>query len=268
MKFGLGRPSPALVVAVLALIVALGGTGYAAVTLPAHSVGNKQLKRRAVTTSKIHHNAVTGSKVENNTLKGRDIDESRLAQVPDAHHADVAGTATSAGAANSAANAANAANADKLDGKDSSSFISTDTMHSFFHKLSAGQKVTLLQHGTITIEAECLDNQTVQTQANRDAVRMLVSTSQDGAIVIADYGDYHDGGSGGFLNTNTPVDDRELYVWQQPNGTARASFNIDSLSVVDPNGKVITSFGGEGFVAGVNLLGSACYIGGTFVIIA
>jgi hypothetical protein len=134
--------------------------------------------------------------------------------------------------------------------------------------VSAGQKVTLLQHGTITIEAECLDNQTVQGAANQDAVRMLVSTSQDGAIVVADEGDYHDGVSGGFLNVSTAVDDRELYVWRRPNGTAQASNNIDSLSVVDPNGKVITSFGSEGFVSGVNLLGSPCYLGGTFLIIA
>jgi hypothetical protein len=38
------RPSPALVVALLALIVALGGTGYAAAKLPKNSVGSKQVK--------------------------------------------------------------------------------------------------------------------------------------------------------------------------------------------------------------------------------
>jgi len=38
------RPSPALVVALLALIVALGGTSYAAAKLPKNSVGSKQVK--------------------------------------------------------------------------------------------------------------------------------------------------------------------------------------------------------------------------------
>jgi hypothetical protein len=38
-------PSPALAVALLALFVALGGTGYAAVTLQKNSVGSKQLRR-------------------------------------------------------------------------------------------------------------------------------------------------------------------------------------------------------------------------------
>jgi hypothetical protein len=49
------RPSPALVVSLVALSVALGGTGYAAVVLPANSVGTKQLKRNAVTTAKIQN---------------------------------------------------------------------------------------------------------------------------------------------------------------------------------------------------------------------
>jgi hypothetical protein len=141
-------------------------------------------------------------------------------------------------------------------------------MRSFFHKLSAGEKVTLLEHGTITIEADCLDNQTVQGTNNQDAVRMLVSTSQDGALVVSDSGDSHDGIDGGFLDVDTPEVERELYVWSEDDGTAHAAHNIDTLSVVDPNGQAITSFGNEGFVAGVNLLGSACYLGGTFLTIS
>jgi hypothetical protein len=47
------RPSPALVVACLALAVALGGTGYAAISLPANSVGTKQLKNNAVVAAKV-----------------------------------------------------------------------------------------------------------------------------------------------------------------------------------------------------------------------
>ena len=47
------RPSPALVVACLALTIALGGTSYAAVTLPRNSVGTPQLKRNAVNASKV-----------------------------------------------------------------------------------------------------------------------------------------------------------------------------------------------------------------------
>jgi hypothetical protein len=47
------RPSPAMVVACLALVIALGGTSYAAVILPKNSVGTAQLKRGAVTGPKV-----------------------------------------------------------------------------------------------------------------------------------------------------------------------------------------------------------------------
>jgi hypothetical protein len=61
-------PSPAMVVACVALAVALSGASYAAIVLPRNSVGAKQLKKGAVTTKKIRNNAVTGSKVKEVTL--------------------------------------------------------------------------------------------------------------------------------------------------------------------------------------------------------
>jgi hypothetical protein len=45
--------SPALLLACLALLVAVGGTSYAQVALPANSVGTKQLKNGAVVASKV-----------------------------------------------------------------------------------------------------------------------------------------------------------------------------------------------------------------------
>jgi hypothetical protein len=47
------RLTPALVVAAVALAVALAGTGYAALAIPKDSVGTPQLKRHAVTATKI-----------------------------------------------------------------------------------------------------------------------------------------------------------------------------------------------------------------------
>jgi hypothetical protein len=40
------RPSPAMVVACMALLISLGGVSYAAIKLPANSVGTKQLEQR------------------------------------------------------------------------------------------------------------------------------------------------------------------------------------------------------------------------------
>lgn len=53
MTHRLRAPSPALVVSLIALFVALGGTTYAATTLPANSVGTRQLRDGAVTKKKI-----------------------------------------------------------------------------------------------------------------------------------------------------------------------------------------------------------------------
>jgi len=56
------------VIASLALFVALGGVSWAAVTLPANSVGKRQLKR----------NAVTSAKVANGSLKKADFAAGQL----------------------------------------------------------------------------------------------------------------------------------------------------------------------------------------------
>ena len=67
----LRRPSPALVVACLALAVALGGTGYAAVKLPANSVGTKQLKAGAVVGAKVKPHSLLAESFKNGQLPGR-----------------------------------------------------------------------------------------------------------------------------------------------------------------------------------------------------
>ena len=72
------RPSPALVVAVLALLVALAGTGYAAIALPANSVGSRQLKRSAVTRTKLAADSVSGSKVKDRSLLAADFAAGQL----------------------------------------------------------------------------------------------------------------------------------------------------------------------------------------------
>ncbi len=89
------RPSPAMVVAIIALIGALTGTAWAVRTrIPKNSVGTPQLKAKAVTTGKIAPNAVNGSKVASGSLTGQDIDLSKLGTVPNATEAEKAGRAS------------------------------------------------------------------------------------------------------------------------------------------------------------------------------
>jgi hypothetical protein len=56
-------PSPALVVAFVALFAAMGGFGYAAVKMKPNSVRAKNIKAGAVTTDKIADGAVTSNKI-------------------------------------------------------------------------------------------------------------------------------------------------------------------------------------------------------------
>lgn len=71
-RLQLGLPSPAMIVAVAALFVALGGTGYAMSQLAKNSVGTPQLK----------NNAVTSVKVRNGTLLSADFKAGQLKAGP------------------------------------------------------------------------------------------------------------------------------------------------------------------------------------------
>ena len=74
MRRFIHRPSPAMLVACLSLLVALGGTGVAAVSQFARdSVGTPQLKANAVTTPKLRNNAVNSEKVRNRSLLAIDF---------------------------------------------------------------------------------------------------------------------------------------------------------------------------------------------------
>jgi Collagen triple helix repeat (20 copies) len=55
------QPSPAMIVALVALFVAMGGGAYAAIVLPAGSVGTKQLKNSSVTAVKVKPGSLLAS---------------------------------------------------------------------------------------------------------------------------------------------------------------------------------------------------------------
>ncbi|HEY7119179.1 MAG TPA: hypothetical protein VH475_21495, partial [Tepidisphaeraceae bacterium] len=86
-------------IALLALFVALGGTGYAA-----SKFNGKNIRRHTI----------SGTALKNNTLTGKQIKESKLGTVPNATHAGTADSATSA---------TTAANANALGGTAATSFL-------------------------------------------------------------------------------------------------------------------------------------------------
>jgi hypothetical protein len=83
------RLSYSNVMATIAVFVALGGTGVAAVSLSRNSVGSKQIRRGAVKTSELARNAVRSSKVKNGSLFARDF---ALGQLPSGPKGDTGPT--------------------------------------------------------------------------------------------------------------------------------------------------------------------------------
>ena len=72
----LRRPSPAMVVAMAALFVALGGGAYAGIVIPPNSVGGAQVKKNSLTWRDIC--CLRHTDIQNNTIRGRDIRDGTL----------------------------------------------------------------------------------------------------------------------------------------------------------------------------------------------
>lgn len=104
------RPSPAMVVALIALFVALGGGAYAGVTL--NSIRSKDIKDGQVRSVDLANNAVNSAKIRNGAVTDSDLAAGIAGS-------KIAGKVASAASADVAATATDAANADRLDGLDS-----------------------------------------------------------------------------------------------------------------------------------------------------
>jgi hypothetical protein len=130
-RFRRAQPSPALVVSIIALVVAMGGTAYAGFSVPKNSVGSNQLKKNAVTTKKIKNAAVTDAKITANTITGDKLKLSTLGTVPsattanNATHASTADNATHASTADNATHASTADNATHASTADNATHAST-----------------------------------------------------------------------------------------------------------------------------------------------
>ncbi len=110
-SFTIRRPSASFVVAIVALFVALGGTGYAAATL-----SGRDIQKRSI----------PGNRVVNDGLGGKQVNESKLGPVPVAQQAltaQTAASATNAGHATSADSATTAQDAQQLQGRDATRFL-------------------------------------------------------------------------------------------------------------------------------------------------
>lgn len=143
------RPSPALVIAMIALFVSLSGVAYGVATgsidtreIKNNDVRSRDLRNNDIRTKDLRNNEVRGLDLRNSTVQGRDValntltgddvNESRLGKVPSATTAD---TATSA---NSAATALTAGTAGSVGGL---------TVKKFFAKQPPGTAATEVFRG-------------------------------------------------------------------------------------------------------------------------
>lgn len=122
MRQGTWWSSPALIVAVIALFVALGGSVYAAKNaringkaIKVKSIPGNRLKPRSIAADRLKPGVLSGARIAT-PLTGADINELTLGQVPNAAHADTADTAQSAIDAQTALNAVNAVDAKTVNG--------------------------------------------------------------------------------------------------------------------------------------------------------
>ncbi|HTR76028.1 MAG TPA: hypothetical protein VMH33_12315 [Solirubrobacterales bacterium] len=93
------RPSPALLIACVALFVALGGTVVGATkkidgrTIRVKSLPGNRLQVGSLPGNRLKPGTIPGSRLAPGSVKGEQVDASSLAQVPSAAHADSADSA-------------------------------------------------------------------------------------------------------------------------------------------------------------------------------
>ena len=279
------HPSPAMVVALLALFVSMGGTGYAVTKLPKRSVGPAQLRKNAVRGQHIKAGSITAAKLAKSTLgslrspvtgpsvapaaaaaaaPGTSTAGDRVAYAEKAGLADRALLADRATAADGAAAADTAAVADRakladnasaLGGKAASEFLDSDTLHWIPpFTISEGTR-EMLRVGPFTLTARCQIDETVGGVANQDQADIIISTTQAKSAFDGD----------DLLGSLDPGDNIETrqFVNTVPKGHGDAAFEASSDGLAIGADGVLYIKGSYLF-AGVNVNGQAgkCKFGG------
>jgi hypothetical protein len=124
----------------------------------------------------------------------------------------------------------------------------------FLIKLQGGQNRTIASNGSVSLQAQCAAN-----LAGNDRVRIVASTTSDGAVLRGT--DNLTGAPGSTLDTTTPADNRELFVLTTTTNTTLVAGQIDRGYVMSPGGKML-AIDGEATALGVNYSGARCILAG------
>lgn len=149
LRPGMRLPSPGLVIALLALFVALGGTVYAAGhrakldgrTIRVKSLPGNRLKPGSVAANRLSPAALAmlGDRGASGPVTGAEIDELSLGQVPEAAHAESADSAQSAVEAETAFSALSAIEASKVNGHEAGCLPGTEAFAGACWQASASE---------------------------------------------------------------------------------------------------------------------------------
>jgi hypothetical protein len=231
MQTKLVRPSPALVVSLIALFVALGGSGYAAVKL-----NGKSLKNGSVAGKKLKNRSIAGKKLKNNTVTGRHIKESTLGKVPLAAQADNATSATNA------TNATTAGSATSFGG------MTAQRIDPF--TLSDNGTREVAKVGPFTLTASCTID-----DAGEDTALINVTTSQSNSAIVGE-----DEDADFDIGDTVPWVTAETFT-----GTGTPEIAEDPPLLIAPDG---TEIFGYQLYAGVNIFGQpgVCRFGGVILV--
>ena len=204
------RPSPAIVISLLALFLSLGGVSYGVATgsidsreIRNDAVSTRDIRNNDVRTKDLRNNEVRGVDIRNSTIQGRDvalatitgedIKEATLSNVPSATRADTAGAVSSLG------------------------LIPLTTV------ASGATPATLVSHGSLTVTGAC----TVDPGGTRASVR--VQTTE--AASAAD-------GSSGSVPQLGPGDGAQAVLTLVAAGTSQ--FDSSPIAAWAPSGKALS----------------------------
>jgi hypothetical protein len=178
------RPSPAMVVALIALFVALGGVSYGFATgeIDSREIKNNEirsvdLRNNQIRTRDLRNNEVRGIDIRNSTIqsrdiainavRGEDVKEDTLAKVPSALLAD------------SATTAAKATTADDVGG--------LMLRRIAFSGELGGEFEEILNVGGLTLQAHCTAGPNVEVQATTTVANSEISSDFVGALTNPDF---------------------------------------------------------------------------------
>jgi hypothetical protein len=239
------RPSPALVIAMIALFVSLSGVAYGVATgsidsreIKNNDVRSRDLRNNDIRTKDLRNNEVRGLDLRNSTVQGRDvalntltgddINESQLGKVPSATTAD---TAVAATAATSATSATSAGNADTVDGM---------SVQKIFVKQPAGVAAgTLFQTAYFTLVGSCVGGNTSLTLFGNSGVQANATAHS-----------INQNGTSSFLSSNALT---ELDILSPPSTEGSASITVSTtdgrVSTIGIGAQNAPAFQGEGVCA-------------------